>query len=108
MIAMQYRFDFPDGTDMAPIHRRVAEKGPGFDGLPGLEHKAFLVSDQAQAPATYANKYRLPCSPTRGCIRRWSPSTRNAWPSPVLCSGTPSLHPGRASMSGTCPTWRPA
>ena len=31
MIAMQYRFDFPDGTDMAPIHRRVVEKGPGFD-----------------------------------------------------------------------------
>lgn len=47
MIAMQYRFDFPDGTDMAPIHQRVRDKGPGFDGLAGLEQKAFLVSDAA-------------------------------------------------------------
>jgi hypothetical protein len=58
MIAMQYRFDFPDGTDMSPIHRRVAEKGPGFDGLPGLEHKAFLVSDAAIGqPNRYAPFY---------------------------------------------------
>ena len=48
MIAMQYRFDFPDGMDMASIHQRVIEKGPGFDGLPGLEQKAFLVSDAAR------------------------------------------------------------
>jgi hypothetical protein len=58
MIAMQYRFDFPDGADMAPIHRRVTEKGPGFDGLPGLEHKAFLVSDTAIGqPNRYAPFY---------------------------------------------------
>ncbi|MET0616943.1 MAG: DUF4865 family protein [Luteibacter sp.] len=47
MIAMQYRFDFPDSMDMASIHRRVADKGPSFDGLAGLEQKAFLVADTA-------------------------------------------------------------
>lgn len=58
MIAMQYRFDFPDGRDMTPIHQRVAEKGPGFDGLPGLEQKAFLVSDAAIGqPNRYAPFY---------------------------------------------------
>lgn len=58
MIAMQYRFDFPDGTDMTPIHRRVLEKGPGFDGMAGLEQKAFLVSDSAiSQPNRYAPFY---------------------------------------------------
>lgn len=58
MIAMQYRFDFPEGADMAPIHRRVAEKGPGFDGMAGLEQKAFLVSDAALGqPNRYAPFY---------------------------------------------------
>ena len=58
MIAMQYCFDFPDGVDMASIHRRVIEKGPGFDGLAGLEHKAFLVSDAALGqPNRYAPFY---------------------------------------------------
>jgi len=58
MIAMQYRFDFPDGMDMASIHQRVIEKGPGFDGLPGLEQKAFLVSDAALGRANaYAPFY---------------------------------------------------
>jgi hypothetical protein len=58
MIAMQYRFDFPDSADMATIHRRVAEKGPGFDGLAGLEQKAFLVSDAAVGqPNRYAPFY---------------------------------------------------
>jgi hypothetical protein len=58
MIAMQYRFDFPEGADMAPIHRRVIEKGPGFDGMPGLEQKAFLVSDAAIGqPNRYAPFY---------------------------------------------------
>jgi len=54
MIAMQYRFDFPDGMDMTSIHRRVIEKGPGFDGLPGLEQKAFMISDAALGQA---NRY---------------------------------------------------
>lgn len=58
MIAMQYRFDFPRGSDMAPIHRRVAEKGPAFDGLAGLEYKAFLVADAALGqPERYAPFY---------------------------------------------------
>lgn len=58
MIAMQYRFDFPHGTDMAPIHRRVAEKGPAFDGLAGLEYKAFFVADAALGqPSRYAPFY---------------------------------------------------
>jgi hypothetical protein len=43
---------------MAPIHRRAAEKGPGFDGVPGLEHKAFLVSDASIGqPNLYAPFY---------------------------------------------------
>jgi hypothetical protein len=58
VIAMQYRFDFPDGTDMAPIHRRVLDKGPTFDGLAGLKQKAFLVSDAAiSQPNRYAPFY---------------------------------------------------
>jgi hypothetical protein len=58
MIAMQYRFDFPGSMDMTAIHRRVVEKGPGFDGLAGLEQKAFLVSDAALGePNRYAPFY---------------------------------------------------
>jgi hypothetical protein len=58
MIAMQYRFDFPEGTDMTAIHRRAMEKGPGFDGFAGLEQKAFLVADSALGqPNRYAPFY---------------------------------------------------
>lgn len=58
MIAMQYRFDFPGSMDMTAIHRRVVEKGPGFDGLAGLEQKAFLVSDaDIGQPNRYAPFY---------------------------------------------------
>lgn len=58
MIAMQYRFDFPEGTDMTAIHRRASDKGPGFDGIAGLEQKAFLVADDAlDQPNRYAPFY---------------------------------------------------
>jgi hypothetical protein len=44
MIAMQYSFTLPADYDMSIIERRVQEKGPAFDGLPGLEFKAFMVA----------------------------------------------------------------
>lgn len=42
MIAMQYSFTLPADYDMAIIDRRVREKGPLLDNLPGLKFKAYL------------------------------------------------------------------
>ncbi|MET0548360.1 MAG: DUF4865 family protein [Xanthomonas sp.] len=46
MIAMQYRIALPADDDMAGIRRRIAEKGPLLDALPGLRFKAYLVADR--------------------------------------------------------------
>ena len=39
---MQYSFALPADYDMAIVERRIAEKGPALDGLPGLRAKAYL------------------------------------------------------------------
>ncbi|MFT4183959.1 MAG: DUF4865 family protein [Rhizobium sp.] len=50
MIAMQYSFTLPADYDMAIIDRRIREKGPLLDNLPGLKFKAYLSArkDDAQ------------------------------------------------------------
>lgn len=42
MIAMQYTIALPADYDMAIIRRRIADKGPRMDDLPGLAFKAWL------------------------------------------------------------------
>lgn len=44
MIAMQYNFSLPAGYDMAIIDRRIRDKGPLLDNLPGLKFKAYLTA----------------------------------------------------------------
>lgn len=46
MLAMHYRFDFPDTFHMQAIRQRVAAIGGQFDRLPGLHYKVFLVADR--------------------------------------------------------------
>lgn len=46
MIAMQYSIALPADYDMARIRRRIADKGPLLDTLPGLRFKAYLVADR--------------------------------------------------------------
>ncbi|WJI15090.1 DUF4865 family protein [Pseudoxanthomonas winnipegensis] len=46
MIAMQYSIALPADYDMAIIRRRIADKGPLLDTLPGLLFKAYLVADR--------------------------------------------------------------
>ncbi|WP_254460061.1 DUF4865 family protein [Xanthomonas sacchari] len=46
MIAMQYSIALPADYDMAIIRRRIADKGPLLDTLPGLGFKAYLVADR--------------------------------------------------------------
>ncbi|MXV32901.1 MULTISPECIES: DUF4865 family protein [unclassified Xanthomonas] len=47
MIAMQYSIALPADYDMAIIRRRIVDKGPLLDTLPGLQFKAYLVADRA-------------------------------------------------------------
>ncbi|MCW0396743.1 hypothetical protein NB717_002667 [Xanthomonas sacchari] len=47
MIAMQYSIALPADYDMAIIRRRIADKGPLLDTLPGLQFKAYLVADRS-------------------------------------------------------------
>ena len=44
MIAMQYNFSLPTDYDMAIIDRRIRDKGPLLDNLPGLKLKAYLTA----------------------------------------------------------------
>jgi hypothetical protein len=44
MIAMQYNFSLPTDYDMAIIDRRIRDKGPLLDNLPGLKFKAYLTA----------------------------------------------------------------
>jgi hypothetical protein len=43
MLAMHYRFDLKDQTQVEQVRRRIVERGPVFDGLPGMAHKWFLL-----------------------------------------------------------------
>jgi hypothetical protein len=49
MIAMQYNFPLPADYDMAIIDRRIREKGPLLDNLPGLKFKAYLTARKGDA-----------------------------------------------------------
>lgn len=44
MIAMHYNFSLPADYDMAIIDRRIRDKGPLLDNLPGLKFKAYLTA----------------------------------------------------------------
>ena len=44
MIAMQYNFPLPADYDMSIIDRRIRDKGPLLDNLPGLKFKAYLTA----------------------------------------------------------------
>ncbi|MBN6104020.1 DUF4865 family protein [Xanthomonas sp. CFBP 8703] len=58
MIAMQYSIALPADYDMAIIQRRIADKGPLLDGLPGLVFKAYLSADRAdRALSSHSNLY---------------------------------------------------
>lgn len=46
MYAMQYEIGLPADYDMTVIRRRVAEKGPLLDDLPGLGLKAYLIRER--------------------------------------------------------------
>ncbi len=58
-LAMQYSFTLPADYDMAIVERRIAEKGPALDGLPGLRAKAYLSARRggAQRENLYAPFY---------------------------------------------------
>lgn len=49
MIAMQYNFPLPADYDMAIIDRRIRDKGPLLDNLPGLKFKAYLTARKGDA-----------------------------------------------------------
>jgi len=62
MIAMQYSFVLPADYDMGVVERRIRDKGPLFDGFPGLRMKAFASArrergDFAGAENLYAPFY---------------------------------------------------
>src|SRR5215510_4152637 len=63
MIIKQYTIGLPADYDMAIIRRRVADKGPAFDTLPGLGLKAFTIREKGRygAPSNqYAPVYLWP------------------------------------------------
>lgn len=49
MMAMQYGFNLPADYDISIIERRIKDKGPAFDDVPGLWLKAFLVARRGDA-----------------------------------------------------------
>ncbi|KAA1182288.1 DUF4865 family protein [Rhizobium tropici] len=49
MIAMQYNFALPADYDMTIIDRRIRDKGPLLDNLPGLKFKAYLTARKGDA-----------------------------------------------------------
>ena len=48
MLAMHYAFVLDDDYDMSTIRARVAEKGPRYDGYPGLVFKAFVMTERGE------------------------------------------------------------
>lgn len=53
---MQYEIGMPAGYDMHLIRRRVADKGPLLDHMPGLGLKAYLIREQGKEGST-VNQY---------------------------------------------------
>jgi len=54
MLAMSYFIRLDGLTAVAAVRRRIQERGPVFDGMPGLAHKWFLLD---AADPTYGNFY---------------------------------------------------
>ncbi len=46
MIAMQYSFTLPGDYPMERIRRRIEERGPTLNGLPGLVQKSYLYNEK--------------------------------------------------------------
>ncbi len=53
MLAMHYRIELPDHAAVTAVRRRATERGPLFDGLPGLGEKLFLVDPIRPCYATF-------------------------------------------------------
>lgn len=53
MLAMHYRIPLADAPAVDAIRRRAAERGPLFDGMPGLAHKYFLADAIEPTYATF-------------------------------------------------------
>lgn len=53
MLAMHYKILLADAQDVARVRARAAERGPMFDGMPGLAHKLFLVDPVDPCYATF-------------------------------------------------------
>jgi len=60
MIAMQYSFTLPADYDMAIIDRRIREKGPLLDNLPGLKFKAYLTARKGDATTGSRDNFYAP------------------------------------------------
>lgn len=54
MIAMHYLIRLGSQDEVQAVRRRVAERGPSFDAMPGLAHKWFLVDLRDPAYATFS------------------------------------------------------
>ena len=53
MLAMQYTIQLPMDYDMRLIDKRVAERKPLFDKVPGLVHKSYLADDEDKLYAPF-------------------------------------------------------
>ena len=53
MLAMHYKIPLADAAATARVRARAAERGPLFDGMPGLAHKLFLVDPIDPCYATF-------------------------------------------------------
>lgn len=60
MTAMQYSFTLPADYDMAIIDRRIREKGPLLDNLPGLKFKAYLTARKGDAATGSRDNFYAP------------------------------------------------
>ena len=63
MILKQYAINLPAEYDMATIRKRVADKGPSYDGFPGLGIKIFMIRERGRHGARtnqYAPLYLWP------------------------------------------------
>jgi hypothetical protein len=56
MLVTQYIHRLPADYDMARIRQRAASRGPGWDSLPGLIFKRFLIQEKGK-PGAIGNAY---------------------------------------------------
>jgi len=53
MLAMQYSVRLPREYDADKVTERVSQRGPMFDGYPGLAHKLYLYDDEEHIYAPF-------------------------------------------------------